>query len=71
MTEIMPFPKTIYCFIGPPLRVRPFLHRRGSVSLCRILGKNTTYCVWKIITKKPPMGDAKYMVKVLISTIDF
>ena len=19
MTEIMPFPKTIYCFIGPPL----------------------------------------------------
>ena len=20
MTEIMPFPKTIYCFIGPPLR---------------------------------------------------
>ena len=25
MTEIMPFPKTIYCFIGPPLnRARLF-----------------------------------------------
>ena len=31
MTEIMPFPKTIYCFIGPPLMAEPFVVRDQMV----------------------------------------
>ena len=45
MTEIMPFPKTIYCFIGPPLRAafwylaRQYAPVRESVSLLQIINE--------------------------------
>ena len=51
MTEIMPFPKTIYCFIGPPLK-GAFFNAKCKAHNAELFCSGANLCVRSFLTEQ-------------------